>query len=366
MARLSFSQPLGLQKLLQLCLSLVLTAVLVNAAGIRQWAERLEIGHPFVPRQVLVDVSSAWEGMLEPTGLNGLRKAALAYREAWAEPQKTDLAAVRSAPDPVASPTSSPTAPASIAPTSTAAKAADPQPPLAPPSGVQPDAGNKSVAVKPDPALPGVAVGLTPQTHIALVGDSMMAVGLAPNLGKMIERNGLGKVVRAYKSGTGLARPDVFNWMTEYPKMLAGKTPAIVVCAIGANDGQGIQVDKKPLQFGTPAWEEEYAKRVGQFLELLLKDNAKVYWVLLPRMRSPVFDRRTQSMNAFLQAQFKHVNNLVFISPDALMAGGPVNGYMEYAITDGKKSERLRGEDGIHLSDSGARRLAAGLLQAIQ
>jgi hypothetical protein len=48
------------------------------------------------------------------------------------------------------------------------------------------------------------------------------------------------------------------------------------------------------------------------------------------------------------------------------MAGGLVNGYVEYAITDGKKSERLRGEDGIHLSDSGARRLAAGLLQAIQ
>lgn len=364
MTRVFSSQPMGLQKLRQLGLGLVLTALMVNASGIHQWAERLEIGHPYVPRQTLVEVTGAWEAVVETTGLNGLRRSALAFRDSLSEPPKIDEPLKPGAvPPPLAAqPLDAPP----MDTTSTQVQLLQAQLSQTPAAQAKPSTGNKPNALKPDPQLPTSLPGLTSESHIALVGDSMMAVGLAPNLSKMIERNGLGKVVRAYKSGTGLARPDVFNWMTEYPKMLGARTPAIVICAIGANDGQGIQVDKKPLQFGTPAWEEEYAKRVGQFLELLLKDNAKVYWVLLPRMRSPVFDRRTQSMNAFLQAQFKHVNNLVFISPDALMAGGPVNGYVEYAVTDGKKSERLRGEDGIHLSDSGARRLAAGLLQAIR
>jgi len=336
MKQVVMPQPMGLQKLLHFALGLVFTAFLVNAAGIRQWAERLEIGDPYVPRQALVEMTGAWEEAVEYTGLNGLRRSALGYRHALVQVQKMDEPVPTSKPDHL------------------------------PPSMAVTSASDRLSPLKSDPKLPLSPKGLTAESHIALVGDSLMAVGLAPNLIKMIERNALGKVVRAYKSGTGLARPDVFNWITEYPKMLGGRTPAIVICAIGANDGQGIQVDKKPLQFGTPAWEEEYAKRVGEFLALLLEADAKVYWVLLPRMRNPVYDKRTQNLNAFLQAKFKHVKNLKFITPDAMIAGGPVTTYVEYALIDGKQSERLRAEDGIHLTDSGARRLAASLLNAIE
>ena len=113
------------------------------------------------------------------------------------------------------------------------------------------------------------------------------------------------------------------------------------------------------------AWEEEYAKRVGDFLALLLREHAKVYWILLPRMRNPVYDKSAQNLNTFIQIQFKQVPNLVFISPDALITGNPTGGYVEYALTDGKQSDRLRAEDGIHLTDSGAQNLASGLLNAM-
>ena len=49
-----------------------------------------------------------------------------------------------------------------------------------------------------------------------------------------------------------------------------------------------------------------------------------------------------------------------------MIAGKSVNAYVEYAQVEGKQPERLRGEDGIHLSDAGARHLAAGILKILQ
>jgi len=340
----------GLKQLLQFCLGLVVATLLINASGIHQWAERLEIGNEYVPRQALVDIAGSWEGVVEYTGLNTLRRSVMAYRDTLEnkdqsrQDQSTGIATA-----PKLENSSNSTSDFAVSTTVI----------------LEPNATVKIHQAIINQAPTSLA-GASSDTYIALVGDSMMAVGLAQNLTRMIEKNSLGKVVRAYKSGTGLARPDVFNWLNEYPKMLAERTPAIVICAIGANDGQGIQVDKRPLQFGTPAWEEEYAKRVGAFSELLLKGGAKVYWILLPHMRSPVYNQRMQNLNAFLQAKFKDVPNLVFISPDSMIAGKPINAYVEYVQVEGKQLERIRGEDGIHLSDAGARRLAAGILNILQ
>ena len=347
----------GLKQLSQFCLALVVTALLVNASGVHQWAQRLEIGNEYIPRQTLVELSASWEALIEPTGLNQFRRSVMAYRDSRApdsESNSQDLKDVqKSSKDDQ-----------SVAEVNSAKLANSESKPSTESQDkvLSTQQDSKPVA---DIPLPTAIAGASSETYIALVGDSMMAVGLAPNLTRMIEKNSLGKVVRAYKSGTGLARPDVFNWLNEYPKMVAGKNPGIIICAIGANDGQGIEVNKRAFQFGTPAWDEEYAKRVGAFSELLLKSGAKVYWVLLPHMRSPVYDQRMQNLNNFLQAKFKDVPNLVFVSPDSMIVGRPVNAYVEYAQINGKQ-EKLRGEDGIHLSDVGGRNLAAGILKSLQ
>ncbi len=352
----------GLKQLFQFCLALVVTALLINASGIHQWAQRLEIGNEYVPRQSLVELSGAWVSMVEHTGLNHLRRSVMAYRDAREQnsgSNSEDIAADRKSSEGYKSVDDTISAKLNNSESNPSSK---------PSADLQTKAeGNQVQEGRPvaDAQLPTAIAGVSSETYIALVGDSMMAVGLAPNLTRMIEKNSLGKVVRAYKSGTGLARPDVFNWLNEYPKMVAGKNPGIIICAIGANDGQGIEVNKKAFQFGTPAWDEEYARRVGAFSELLLKSGAKVYWVLLPHMRSPVYDQRMQNLNNFLQAKFKDVPNLVFVSPDSMIVGRPVNVYVEYAQINGKQ-EKLRGEDGIHLSDVGGRNLAAGILKALQ
>jgi hypothetical protein len=86
--------------------------------------------------------------------------------------------------------------------------------------------------------LPPTAPGET--RVVALVGDSMMAVGLSDVLLRQTATDQNLRIVKAFRSGTGLARPDVFDWMEEYPAMIASEKPDAVIVAIGANDGQGL------------------------------------------------------------------------------------------------------------------------------
>jgi hypothetical protein len=76
--------------------------------------------------------------------------------------------------------------------------------------------------------------------------------------------------------GTGLARPDVFDWMEEYPAMIGSEHPDAVIVAIGANDGQGFQEDGKVLAFGSDAWVQVYQQRIAAFLSLLTQNGATV------------------------------------------------------------------------------------------
>ena len=76
-------------------------------------------------------------------------------------------------------------------------------------------------------------------------------------------------VSKAFKSGTGLARPEIFNWQTEYPAMLAGAKPDVVVVAIGANDGQGFVDNSVVYPFGSDGWMKIYEQRLTDFLAML-------------------------------------------------------------------------------------------------
>lgn len=309
-----------IQNLVWLCLGLIVASMFLNASGIREWAQRLEVQDSMVPRMQLIELATQWESVLEPTGLNKFRKDVMLWR---ASPQASE--------DRQKAPIDSTQAQMDHKDSSTA----------------------PVFAITPSDSLPN--------GYIALTGDSMMAVSLGPHLAKLIEKNSSAKIIRAYKSGTGLSRSDVFNWLHEYPKFLAGKSPGLVICAIGANDAQGFEVNKKVIPFGSPAWDEEYSKRAQSFIQLMLKNGAKVYWVLLPHMRSPAYSQKMQNLNAFLQEKFKHTPNLVFISPDALMVGKPVQSYVEFSPGANQKMDRLRGDDGIHYSEMGGERLAQGL-----
>jgi hypothetical protein len=129
-----------------------------------------------------------------------------------------------------------------------------------------------ALATDPSPAAP---------LHVLVVGDS---VGI--DLGQALVNDLAGTDVVSPtldgKIDTGLARPDYFNWPAELAIDLANDHPQLVVVMIGANDPQNMVADGNDLTYGTPAWNAEYASRVGSFIGEAVAGGAHVLWVGMP------------------------------------------------------------------------------------
>lgn len=196
---------------------------------------------------------------------------------------------------------------------------------------------------------------------VALVGDSMMAVGLSNVLLRSSANNPNLKVIRAFKSGTGLARPDVFDWLTEYPAMIDRQDPDAIIVAIGANDGQGFVDNGKTLAFGSDAWIKVYQQRTAAFLDLMTQNGAHVIWVGLPPMRSGQYNARIAEINRIAYTVVSQYPQATWWNPQPLIADD-AGQYREFGAMTGGNTVRLREADGIHLSDEGASLLVPTLM----
>jgi hypothetical protein len=161
--------------------------------------------------------------------------------------------------------------------------------------------------------------------------------------------------------GTGLARPDVFDWMEEYPAMIGSEHPDAVIVAIGANDGQGFQEDGKVLAFGSDAWVQVYQQRIAAFLSLLTQNGATVVWVGLPPMKSAHFNEKAAEINRIAYTVVSKTPQATWWNPLPYI-GDESGAYREFQATPDGRTTRLRGPDGIHLSDEGAMLLSPALI----
>jgi hypothetical protein len=326
----------------------VMLALVLESSGLMDWAQRLELGPE---RTVALPAATALHHALVPLGMERLRHDALLElaRAGWSDDPEM-LAEVHPKPlvrvqpeavkvEVVAKPVEPNSAPLKI---SRSAFKPGIDPPLL--SGL--------------PQIAAVEVGKT--RTIALVGDSMMAVGLSSTLLRQAPKYTDLTLVKAFKSGTGLARPEVFNWQTEYPAMLQGVKPYIVIVAIGANDGQGFVDGGVTYPFGTVGWKAIYKHRVEAFLAMLEADGATVVWLGLPPMKSDVYDERIAEVNRIDYAAVNANPQAIWFSTAGIV--GDANGqYQDFGQVHGQMV-RLRQGDGIHLSDDGAVPIAAKLL----
>lgn len=338
----------------------VLVIALLESRGLIVWADRLEVG-PL--QQQLARGTRALDGALTPLGIAAWRPRALETlaRSGWSDmpqddgkeaPPATVLVAQAPAPLPAAS-APAPMPPAASASAPSVAVAAAPV--AAPPAG-------PVEALPVAQALQGGTV-LTPLPQataarpriVALAGDSVMAVGLSAQLQRdlALYRDSI-VTLKAYRSATGLARPEVFDWLNEYPLMLEHRRPDVVIVAIGANDGQGFVEGGKVKAFGTPEWHAVYAKRIADYLAMLARDGALVLWLQLPPMKSAKFNARMETINEIAREAVAREPRAIWWNPMGRIADA--NGeFREFGPrADGKKTVRLREADGIHLSDEGA------------
>jgi hypothetical protein len=334
----------SLSQLAAVMTGFAVTILLLESGALLTWADRLDVG---AARSGAVRVTAALHKALQPLGVEQVRKESLdgLDRLGWTDDPARLLAAREKSSLGVAG-SNSPCMVAAHAPSSATPKTVAPVV-----AGVP-----KITALKPlPPAAPG-------QTRVvALVGDSMMAVGLSDVLLRQTATDKNLRIVKAFRSGTGLARPDVFDWMEEYPAMIGDEKPDAVIVAIGANDGQGFVEDGKTLAFGSDAWVKVYQQRTTDFLNLLTQNGAHVVWVGLPPMKAGAYNDRAAEINRIAYTVVSQNPLATWWNPQPYI-GDEAGGFRELETLPDGKTTRIRAADGIHLSDEGAALLVPALI----
>ena len=206
--------------------------------------------------------------------------------------------------------------------------------------------------ITPDAPLRVWVIGDSLTPH---VGTALRALGAA---------NGLMRVSVEAWGGTGLARPDVFDW----PAFVADNPPApapdAIVVLLGANDGQGMASPEGWLAFGAPEWDAYYAALVGGFMDQLLALSRRVYWVGQPIMGGPNLDSRTRHISRIVREQAALRLEARFVEAYSVFQGE--DGGFAVVLPDAQGNlVTVRSTDGIHYTTAGGQRLAQAIWEVL-
>lgn len=206
-------------------------------------------------------------------------------------------------------------------------------------------------------APPRPEVSPAPGGGVLLLGDSMIAGSLGAMLERTLSKSSGLPVTRAAQLGTGLARPDVYDWMKVVPALLQRDRPRFVVVSIGANDATTLSEGDEQIEYGGPRWRQVYAARVEAMMRTLASEQTRVLWLTLPPMK----DRRLSARAAFLNSVFAHcarkVPRVEFLEVDVLV-GNQQRQFATFVQGPDGRLLRYRLDDGVHLAPAGARAVA--------
>ncbi|ABD13262.1 hypothetical protein ThrDRAFT_00533 [Frankia casuarinae] len=199
--------------------------------------------------------------------------------------------------------------------------------------------------------------------RVLVTGDS-----LTESLGPSI-MNSAPATIRAQtetRFGTGLVRPDFFDWATHARAQITQRNPELVIVAMGGNDGQGITLaDGTVLPAGSDAWTAEYQRRAIVVMRIWSGDGARrVLWLSLPPARSDQLNGYFRRLNeATLDATTRVVGARYLDLTPWLSKNGAYSDYL--TGTDGN-TVLARARDGVHLSLDGARIAAGHVLETVR
>jgi uncharacterized protein len=130
---------------------------------------------------------------------------------------------------------------------------------------------------------------------VLVVGD-FMAGALAEGLVEAFADSASVKIVEKWNGSSGFVRSDFYDWPSSLPAIIADIKPSAVIVMLGTNDRQQILAGSERVTVGTPAWSQEYEKRVQAMAAALKAGGAPAIWVGQPALRST---QMTASMLAF-------------------------------------------------------------------
>jgi uncharacterized protein len=203
------------------------------------------------------------------------------------------------------------------------------------------------------PAAP--AVKLENAKTVLVVGD-FMAGAVAEGLIEAFQDSANVKIVEKWNGSSGFVRGDFYDWPANLPAIISEIKPSAIIVMLGTNDRQQILVGDERVTIGTPAWSQEYEKRVRAMAGALKAGGAPAVWVGQPALRS---SQMTASMLAFNDIYRRNIEAAGGSFVDIWDGFVDENGAFQQMGPDmNGLPSRLRGSDGISFSKAGKRKAA--------
>lgn len=197
-----------------------------------------------------------------------------------------------------------------------------------------------------------------------MAGDSLMGT-VSESFAAVTKSNPAVSVTDDVQVGTGLARPDVYNWPAAVGHELATVNPDVVVFMFGTNDDQDMQVAGRRVVLGTDAWRQEYDRRVSQMMALAANGNREVIWLGVPAVKRPRLNHTKDVMNEAVRTTAAAYPGVTYLDTGATL-DGPNATFVTYLTNPGGAPVKVRESDGIHFTLAGADRVAPMILTPIR
>lgn len=121
---------------------------------------------------------------------------------------------------------------------------------------------------------------------VTVAGDSI-SVGLGSQLRDVVPAGTTVKVIG--EVGTGLARPDRFDWPARLRTLAREFPPTVLVFSVGSNDHQALTdvSGEVVVTRDDPGWDEEYSRRLAEVFDAFRDTGTTVLWVGHVRTEDP-------------------------------------------------------------------------------
>lgn len=206
-------------------------------------------------------------------------------------------------------------------------------------------------APPPEPAIEK----LEDARKILVLGD-FLANGAADGLSEAFAKSPGVMIVDRSNGSSGLVRDDYYDWLAQAPAIIEEVKPSIIVMQIGSNDRQQLVVNGEREAVRSANWLAEYERRTKELIGILRNRNTPLLWVGLPAFKSPSMTTDIVALNGVHRkivelagGEFIDIwDGFVDEEGKFIFTGSDING----------QQVRLRGSDGINLTQAGRRKIA--------
>jgi hypothetical protein len=144
----------------------------------------------------------------------------------------------------------------------------------------------------------------------------------------------------------------------------------VVVVAFGANDNHNYMTGLRPGQslgdFGSPAWVKEYSRRVGGFMDTVIRRGGFIVYLGMPIVSSPSESHDFDQINKIIYHEAKRrPHGALYVDTYLRFADPKTGGYAEYLPRPDGTLVKVRSGDGVHFEPAGGDIIARLVLKAL-